>query len=86
MGLSAAPGTGGQSGRALLPLAPSIDTYKHTHTEKGNCNLIKDTECKHLHVWGQPWPRHRLSSPTPLVSGWAGLLHGAEWLAAPLGA
>lgn len=62
MGLDAAPGAGGQSGRALLPPVP-LDRHLQTHTEKGNRNLIKDTERKRLHVWGQPRPRRRLCSP-----------------------
>lgn len=40
-----------------------LDRHLQTHTEKGNHNLIKDTERKRLHVWGQPWPRRRLGSP-----------------------
>lgn len=34
VGLGAAPGAGGQSGRALLPLSPSTDTYKHTQRKE----------------------------------------------------
>lgn len=53
-----------------------LDRHLQTHTEKGNCNLIKDTECKRLHVWGQPQPHHHLSSPhTPCE--WLGRL--APW-------
>lgn len=40
-----------------------LDRHLQTHTEKGNRNLIKDTERKRLHVWGQPRPRRRLGSP-----------------------
>lgn len=41
-----------------------FDRHLQTHTEKGNRNLIKDTERKRLHVLGQPRPRRRhLGSP-----------------------
>lgn len=40
-----------------------LDRHLKTHTEKGNRNLIKDTERKRLHVWEQPRPRRCLGSP-----------------------
>jgi len=61
VGLGAAPELGAAREGSAPPVP--LDRHLQTHTEKGNRNLIKDTERERLRVWGQPRPHRCLGSP-----------------------